>query len=436
MNYPHRLSIALIASFCLIGAPLGCSSSAPKPDPTPKTTQSALPTNGEPAGDIFERYAPYMPDDTAIVAIMRTDLASDFVQDLFDSPDDAEKSRARVDAMRADFRKLFLKNFGVDPLSADFGLLVGGPTLQFIVLDGNIETAFTTQERLEVNGYTAHYVTDVPDDPDAGVWVTALSGTDGFAVFENQPSFERFAKAGSDGSGKFEESTLAQLYRELFANTQVAPFSGAVVLDSDTKQEIESELEFAAPEAFSFYIGDALHVELRGEEAALEELQESVEELRKEALSAVTDLYQNRQNEEPTEASIYIFGYHLMQHFNDNLSVTRASDSLAYELTLPRRFLALSMVTGAISTPAFLKYIKRSKMAEATYSLGQMEQSALQYYRESGADGTCSFPPAIFSITLEGAPNDAGECEATAHPILESQEVTSESPQMTPEVMF
>lgn len=50
-------------------------------------------------------------------------------------------------------------------------------------------------------------------------------------------------------------------------------------------------------------------------------------------------------------------------------------------------------ILAAVSIPAFVKYIKLSKASEATAIVGQLQHMALQYYEESGADGTCHFPP-------------------------------------------
>jgi|GEM_PF-923796 len=55
-------------------------------------------------------------------------------------------------------------------------------------------------------------------------------------------------------------------------------------------------------------------------------------------------------------------------------------------------------ILAAIAIPAFTKYVKRSKAAEAASIIAMLQHDALQYYQDSGADGTCHFPPSASPV--------------------------------------
>ncbi|AWV89913.1 type IV pilin protein [Bradymonas sediminis] len=394
--YCSKMSRAmLIAFFCLLGAPLGCASNAAQPD-QPAATSQVQPL--EPAADIFARYAAYMPEDTAAVAIVRTEKASSLMQQLFYSPD-PEKGQKHLDAMRADFGELLLDNFGLDPLSADVGIVVLSPSVQFIILDGEIHSDFKSQKTVRSNGLTAHYVETTEEFAGAGVWVSRLPDTPGLAVFADSATFERVAST----SEPLAKSAKGELLGDLLTNSPTSAIAGVVALQGPLGQALAGQLPFPLPDALSFQIDAQLRVELRGDAATIEAVGDFVEDFRQTNLTTITRAYQDRAQRSLPESTFITLSYHLTQHLNDNLVITGTATSLELESPLPLGLVGVTSI-GAISSvaiPGFLRYIKNSKAAEAQSVLNTLQRRVTQYYEEHSADGTCTLPPAANPVPAD-----------------------------------
>ncbi|AWV89910.1 hypothetical protein DFR33_11528 [Bradymonas sediminis] len=398
MTSPLRSCILLLVMFSFLGASFGCATSAAKPASTPAEAPRTEQRDAlEPALAIFERYASYMPDDTALIVLVRTDLAARFAEETFYSPDEAV-SQKRLDATRADFQRLLLTRLGIDPLSADFVMVVSSPEHDFLILDGEITTEFGTQKSIESQGYQARYINEDPEMPDDGFWVAALPEDDAVAVFDTPASFEAFAKNATTASSGLHNSALAPLYRELFSNTKTAPFSGAILFDAASKEEFASEHSVTLPDALAFHLGKELRVELRGDEQTLKGVHESVEKLRQEARETAAESYHSRCNDEPFEASVSISAYHLLRHYDDQLIVTPPAESLVYELPLPRHFLAFTIATSGIAGAVFFNHLDR--LSE------DAEQALLDQHRAEEPTGE---EPPPTGESSDGAPADADQ---------------------------
>ncbi|TDP62013.1 hypothetical protein [Bradymonas sediminis] len=362
MYSPHQISLALLLILGLGGAPFGCSSAPTTADPT---LQAPAPQKPASAADIFAQYLPYMPADTASVAIFRTQMLSELMQDVF-ATKQQEGEKEHLLAMREDFRSLLLDTLGVDPLSADSVVAVISPSAQFIILERTELADLGDADTTDAHGMRAYYIAANPAEPDAGfgAWVAPFPQTETVAVFADKHSFEAAAAAYANTADGLAGTPNADALAELLSAPKISVITGAVFISDAMKLEFQEDYGFAPPEAVAFHIDREIRVDFRGDETSLDGIKFYIEVFRSAYLAEIERQYQIKMTSELEQAAGAILAYHLSYSLDDSIVITRGPSSLTLEAHLPLSASSFGVLSG-FGIPLIYEYIQESPTAEA-----------------------------------------------------------------------
>ena len=137
------------------------------------------------------------------------------------------------------------------------------------------------------------------------------------------------------------------------------------------------------------FAGDGLHLAVQGKNETLEMLSTTA----KGSLQMATNLAKENMNnskEDFAEGSAGIMGYYMAKNLGSLLEPKIEGDLMTLDFAFegggsaPVIFVAVSGVLAAVAIPAFMKYIKKSKTAEASQFLKKLSDSARMVMAEGG----------------------------------------------------
>jgi hypothetical protein len=345
---------------------------------------------------LLDKHARWLPGDSLLVGALDVTSSLDAMMSLQNlyGVEETAAEKARREALLKDLGELSKARMGMDLTKADvilFGVGIMGPSVVALGVEVTAEDAVEVDGGVEGFQIMPRHPKDeeMMEGAEYLPWAMALPDGAGVALF---PSKARLEAISGNADFSLAESDRREKYLKTLGKAPAyMALVGDIAFAANAAGGTEKTLGFPSPKFAAMSVGEELVVTFQGPEDGLAK----VEEVRKAEQGKLGEMidaeYAKRAEKNGLFAAAAIGGYHGFRMIEDAMLVTLEGDRLTY--AVPSIYGgAFGMGVGAaIAIPAFTRYIKQSKVAEAELTLTMAANAVVT---ADGFSGECTFPPA------------------------------------------
>lgn len=367
--------VCALAVVTLLG-PVGCKPSAPAGDGA-----ASVPESGAEAGAVLESVARYLPASTFVVGSLDLSLLGQGYSVFFTQA--LGMTSAEYAAMLKEVNDFILARVGWTVTDVKWALLAVGAGKEIILL---VKADAQIQRGLEpipgTDGLKGLRIEDAV--------VVPLAEQGLYAVLIDKAAVKWFSERKEtldSAEGKARLATLSGLLRRGNAKSL---FAAAVSLDGEAKPIKKLRKDLPPPlqklKGASITLGDALSVNLHGDNADLQAVNKLIEGLVQMAQAELDAERAQIDKKDTAEGVFLIAASHLLQPgvraLTPKIEGDYASirlDSTTSDATGALMGVWIIGVMAAVAVPSFLNYTKDSKSSEAKINLKSIGDGAMMY---------------------------------------------------------
>lgn len=335
-----------------------------------------------------------LPEET--VAIFTVD-AGVLAEQAFKELEKAVGLRIDDEKSRKEIGTLFEERLGLDPLkiSTVTVFVVGNDT--GILVRGDFEVDPSVGRESEHQGHTLF---QVEFGMGRSVWATAVGGALALGerdVIRKLIDVERGDLKALDGTKS------GDLHADLLDKVGGGVLVGTVVLDEDMKEDLSRELADASVEGLGLRMDTkgGGSVVLVADAATRKMLLKKLEDLKDQAREGVAEARDHVDDMEVLQGAGIILADNHMDQLFEMFTPTDTGDALRLDIGGGGGgIMAASAVMSVVAVPAFIKYMRKAKTAEAVDMLDKLYKGSVDYFTTPRIDpdsagqrfAACQFP--------------------------------------------
>jgi len=381
------LTAAAVALLLAAGCTVGHADAGEGAEPKLETSKSPAPGGAVPAAaelpaptnDFAAALAmaiPVLPQDTAILVAIDLKMIVRLLEVGFLGP---LIKGALDDKLLGELSKLFQQRLGFDPLAARTALV-------FAALDGNYGGVLVTGTFKITAGNES--VKEVIEEVDCvklkspRVFVVPVKGV-GIALFESRGQAGKYVKNVLKAKAvDVKPGRLGELSKLASSNPYAWLSSAVQVQGTKLERKWEEPSPILRPDRAVFHLTPGLVVaDVHGSQDCLDSIVKAIVDVRTKARDAVSKARVELDSYPLVGAAGILVADHMLESTFDAFMPKRGDGFLHFEISADAAGLSsIGGILAAVAVPAFIKYQRKAKTAEAIDYLDRIYKGAADYF--------------------------------------------------------